>query len=107
MGLLLRKSEFATMLSIGMGRKQLGKMIILEGILHGFIASIFGSAISYGVFKLMMDVQGEYIDVSAEVPIGVFIIGCVGTILITLMASLIPLRKLKSMSIVENMRAKG
>ncbi|KLU76980.1 ABC transporter permease [Clostridium botulinum] len=105
-GLLLRKSEFATMLSIGMSRKQLGKMIMLEGILHGIIASIIGSAISYGLFNMMLRAQNKYMDAPAEFPSSIFIIGCVGTIIVTLIASLIPLRKLKNMSIVENIRAK-
>jgi len=39
-------------------------------------------------------------------PIDVFAIGILGVIGITLLASIIPLRKLKKMSIVENIRAK-
>ncbi|AEB74984.1 ABC transporter permease [Clostridium botulinum] len=105
-GLLLRKSEFATMLSIGMSRKQLGKMIMLEGILHGIIASIIGSAISYGLFNMMLRAQSKYMDAHVKFPISIFIIACIGTIVITLIASLIPLRKIKNMSIVENIRAK-
>ncbi|AWZ47406.1 ABC transporter permease [Clostridiaceae bacterium 14S0207] len=105
-GLLLRKSEFATLMSIGMTKKQLTKMVMLEGILHGIIVSIIGTAISYGLFKLMMTAQSQYIEVSTNAPIDMFIIGALGCVLITLIASLIPLKKLKKMSIVENIRAR-
>ncbi|MCD3350757.1 ABC transporter permease [Clostridium botulinum D/C] len=105
-GLLMKKSEFAIMLSIGMSRKQLSKMIMLEGILHGMIASIIGSAISCGLFNMMLRAQSKYMDAHVKFPISIFIIGCIGTIVITLIASLIPLRKIKNMSIVENIRAK-
>lgn len=105
-GLLLRKSEFATLMSIGMTKKQLAKMVMLEGILHGIIVSIIGTVISYVLFKFMIAVQSRYIEVFTNASIDVFITGAVVCILITLIASLIPLRKLKKMSIVENIRTK-
>lgn len=105
-GLLLRKSEFATLTAIGMTKQQLGKMVVLEGTLHGIITGILGSGVSYVLYKMMLKSSSGYLQYDPKFPIGVFISGFVGVILLTLIASLIPLRKLKNMSIVENIRAR-
>lgn len=102
--LLLRKSEFAIMLSIGMSRKQLGKMIVLEGILYGIISSIIGTLISIGLFNMMIYIQKRYMDFAEVMPISIVIIGFTTNILITLLASLIPLKRLKNISIIDNIR---
>ncbi|MFO1443004.1 FtsX-like permease family protein [Bacillus sp. Bva_UNVM-123] len=55
-GVRVRRIEFAVMESIGMTRKQLTKMLLLEGTWYGVISTaliaILGSLISYGAFKL-------------------------------------------------------
>ncbi|WP_251862555.1 FtsX-like permease family protein [Clostridium sp. Marseille-Q2269] len=105
-GLLLRKSEFAILTAIGMTKVQLNKMVMLEGILHGIFTSVFGSIISYILYMLMLKQSGEFLSFDIKFPIDVFITGIVGVVAITLIASLIPLRRLKKMSIVDNIRAK-
>ncbi|SHF13032.1 ABC transporter permease [Clostridium fallax] len=105
MGLLLRKSEFATLSAIGMTKRQLSKMIILEGVLYGVIVSIIGSLISFGLFTLMIRNSQIIVENGYKVPIDVFIIGIVSILILTLLASLMPLHKLKKISIVENIRA--
>lgn len=105
-GLLLRKSEFATLTAIGMTKSQLNKMVMLEGILHGVFTSIFGSIISYVLYNFLLKQSSEFMSFDIKFPIDVFAIGILGVIGITLVASIIPLRRLKKMSIVENIRAK-
>ncbi|ABS41799.1 FtsX-like permease family protein [Clostridium botulinum] len=105
-GLLLRKSEFATLTAIGMTKSQLNKMVMLEGLLHGIFTSVFGSIISYILYNLLLKQSFNFINFDLKFPIDVFITGILGVIAITLLASVIPLRRLKKMSIVENIRAK-
>ena len=51
-----RKQELATLESIGMSRKQVGKMLISEGLYYAIITLILvlsaGNLIAYGIFKL-------------------------------------------------------
>ena len=105
-GLLLRKSEFATLTAIGMTKAQLNKMVMLEGLLHGIFTSVFGSIISYVLYNLLLKKSSDFMSFDIKFPIDVFAIGILGVIAITILASIIPLRKLKKMSIVENIRAK-
>ncbi|MBD5643830.1 ABC transporter permease [Clostridium botulinum] len=105
-GLLLRKSEFATLTAIGMTKSQLNKMVMLEGLLHGIFTSVFGSIISYILYNFLLKQSFNFINFDIKFPIDVFITGILGVIAITLLASIIPLRRLKKMSIVENIRAK-
>ncbi|EJO5348981.1 ABC transporter permease [Clostridium botulinum] len=105
-GLLLRKSEFATLTAIGMTKAQLNKMVMLEGLLHGIFTSVFGSIISYVLYTFLLKQGADFVNFDVKFPIDVFIIGILGVIAITLLASIIPLRRLKKMSIVENIRAK-
>nr|WP_031369811.1 FtsX-like permease family protein [Clostridium botulinum] len=105
-GLLLRKSEFATLTAIGMTKAQLNKMVMLEGLLHGVFTSVFGSIISYVLYNFLLKQSSDFMSFDIKFPIDVFAIGILGVIGITLLASIIPLRKLKKMSIVENIRAK-
>ncbi|NFI84776.1 ABC transporter permease [Clostridium botulinum] len=105
-GLLLRKSEFATLTAIGMTKSQLNKMVMLEGLLHGIFTSVFGSIISYILYNFLLKQSFNFINFDIKFPIDVFITGILGVIAITLLAFIIPLRRLKKMSIVENIRAK-
>ena len=106
MGLLLRKREFATLNAIGMTKKQLSKMVLLEGILYGVIVSIIGSIASYGVFKLLTSITNQAMEIpySPLEIISVFILGIIGINILTFIASLIPLRKFKKMNIIENIK---
>ncbi|HID0836162.1 TPA: ABC transporter permease, partial [Clostridium botulinum] len=97
-GLLLRKSEFATLTAIGMTKSQLNKMVMLEGLLHGIFTSVFGSIISYILYNFLLKQSFNFINFDIKFPIDVFITGILGVIAITLLASIIPLRRLKKMS---------
>jgi putative ABC transport system permease protein len=54
--IMVRKRELATLESIGMSRKQVGRMLVLEGLVYAVITLFFvftaGSAITFGIFKL-------------------------------------------------------
>lgn len=104
LNILLKKKEFGTLGTIGMSERQLSKMVILEGILHGIIASIIGGIISLGLVLIAVKIINFGFTVSTKIYWQPFVIGFAINLLVVLIASLIPLNKLKKMSLVETIR---
>ncbi|MGL5245144.1 MAG: ABC transporter permease, partial [Sarcina sp.] len=104
LNILLKKKEFGTLETIGMSKKQLTKMIMLEGLLHGVIASVIGGIVSIALVKLMIIQISKGFTITDKIPITPFIIGFGGVLIITLISSLLPLRKLKNISAVDCIR---
>lgn len=92
--LLLRKRELAMIRAVGMDRGKMSKMICIEGIYYGVIASIYGGIIgtvlSYELFKIMQNLRGF----QWAFPIKEILTAVIGAIIISLMATYIPLRKI-------------
>nr|WP_275547949.1 ABC transporter permease [Clostridium cuniculi] len=104
LNILLKKKEFGTLGTIGMSERQLSKMVILEGMLHGIIASIIGGIISLGLVLIAVKIINFGLTVSNKIYWQPFVIGFAINLLVVLIASLIPLNKLKKMSLVETIR---
>ena len=62
-GVMVRKMEFAMMESVGMTKKQMRRMLILEGldyaIITAFLVATLGSAVTLGIFRLFQK-QADY-----------------------------------------------
>lgn len=58
-GLAVRKKEFAVMESIGLTRKQLKKMLILEGVFYSIIITVLTGGLGGGIFFLIGKVMQE------------------------------------------------
>ncbi len=58
-GLMVRKKEFAVMESIGLTRRQLKRMLMLEGMLYSLIISILTGVLGGGVFFLIGKVMKQ------------------------------------------------
>jgi putative ABC transport system permease protein len=102
--LLVKKREYATFKAIGMTKGQFKKLVLLEGALFGIIACIIGLPLSFLL---------TYFGIVKNNPLGVigytsavwpYLSGGLGIIGITLLAALLPLRKLNDMNIVEALR---
>lgn len=104
LNILLKRRELATLSTIGMDKSKVNKMIILEGTLYGVIASFWGGVISVILVSLMVKVLTNGVSMSYNIPIVPFVIAFVGVIAITLIASLIPLRRLNKVSLVDAIR---
>ena len=104
LNILLKKKEFGTLGTIGMDRKQLYKMVILEGVLHGIIASIIGGIIAVSLTLLAVRIVSFGFTFGYKLYWQPFFIGFVVNIVVTIIASLIPLNKLKKMSLLETVR---
>lgn len=105
LNILLKKREYGTLETIGMDSKQLNKMVVLEGLLHGIISSITGGIIAIGLMYIAIKILGYGFTVDHGLYLSPFIMGISANLLIVLIASLIPLRKLKKMSLVETIKA--
>lgn len=99
--LLIRKKDFSTLKAIGMKEKQLRKSVILEGTFYGIIASIIGGVASVILLKILVKSGGGMADVEYHFGYLAFIISIIVTIGVTYIATLIPLKRLKNLTIVE------
>ena len=84
-----------------MEESQLRKSVILEGTLYGIIASIFGGAGSAILLAVLIKVSGGIADVDYNFGIIPFVISIVVAIGVTYVSTMIPLRRLKKITIVE------
>ena len=104
LNILLKKKEFGTLGTIGMDKKQLYKMVILEGLLHGIIACIIGGIIAVGLSMVAVRIISYGFTFGYKLYWQPFAIGFLINIVVTIIASIIPLNKLKKMSLVETVR---
>lgn len=99
--LLIRKKDFSTLKAIGMKEKQLRKSVILEGTFYGIIASIIGGVASVILLKILIKAGSGMADVEYHFGYIAFIISIIVTIGVTYIATLIPLKRLRNLTIVE------
>ena len=99
--IIIRKREFSILKAIGMTEKQLNKSVILEGTLYGIISGIFGGVISAILLAVLVKLTMGMAVVEYKFDFVAFIGSIIAAILITYVATLIPLRKLRKLSIVE------
>lgn len=103
--LLIRRREFAVLKSIGMSQNQLKKMVLLEGTFHGIAASFFGSILGSMCSFMLNSLNCSSIGyMYYSIPWRAILISTIGTIIISLISSLFPLRKISKDSIIENIR---
>ncbi|KNY26642.1 ABC transporter permease [Pseudobacteroides cellulosolvens] len=102
--LLVKKREYAVFKAIGMTRRQFIKLVLLEGTLFGVFASIIGIPVAFLLTKFGVIVRNPLGYIGYIMPVWPYITGTIGVIAITLIAALIPLRKLNDMNIVEALR---
>jgi putative ABC transport system permease protein len=97
-----RKRSIAVLKSIGMSRKQVAQMIIVEALCTGFIgaiAGIIGGSMLVGLMPLMMEVMKVIMPVRHLTE--AFYIYLLGGVSITVIASITPLIKSSKLNIIE------
>lgn len=103
--LMLRKRELAMMMAVGMDKFKMNKMVCIEGICYGVIASLYGAvigtALSYKLFTLMTN----FTDFQWVFPGKQILTAALGAIIISLVSTYLPLRKINKGNIIENIRA--
>ncbi|PYE48056.1 ABC transporter permease [Paenibacillus barcinonensis] len=105
--LILRTKEFAVLKAIGMTQKEIRKMVLLEGLFYGIFATVYGSllgtGLSYGISYLMRNA----LQVEWTLPWISILIGSLGAIAATLIASYWPLRRLSRIKITDGLRGEN
>lgn len=96
-----RINEIGMQRAIGMDNKSLYKVFLWEGTYYGIFAAISGSFAGYIVSLFMSNVSTGQIGLSS-VPIIPILAGVNFSVLICLIATVIPLKKIIAMSIVES-----
>ncbi len=102
--LLVKKREYATFKAIGMTKGQFQKLVLLEGALFGIIACIIGLPIAFVLTYFGIVNNNPMGEIGYRTVIWPYLYGGVGMIVITLLAAVVPLRKLNDMNIVEALR---
>lgn len=104
--LYLRRKELAQLRVIGVSKKRLMKIVMLEGIITALTANLIGIAIgggaSYEVFRVLHALYG----VKYYFPFGMVIFGIVVSILVLCGAVYVPIKELNN-DIVDSLKAGG
>ncbi len=99
--LILRTREFGTQRAVGMTIGQMKKMIVTEGVLYGVIGTLWGTAagvvLSRVLFTLAIQVRGML----WKLPMDAIAIAGIGTLLATLLSTIVPLKRVEAMNIIE------
>jgi putative ABC transport system permease protein len=102
--LILRKRELSMMKAVGMTGGGVKKMIFLEGLFYGIMAAIYGSIIgtllSFVLYKLVIRIR----EFEWSIPLNQIITAVLGGIAVTLISSLVPLKKINKGNIIDNIR---
>ncbi|KAA8745451.1 ABC transporter permease [Paenibacillus sp. UASWS1643] len=102
--LILRTKEFATLKAIGMTQKEVRTMIVLESIFYGLFAAVIGillgTGIDYGIHHLFAGV----LDTDWVFPWYSITIAFAGSMITTLLATIVPMYRLNRVSIVDALR---
>ncbi|GBF75913.1 hypothetical protein PA598K_04347 [Paenibacillus sp. 598K] len=105
---VVRKHEFAVMESIGMTKRQLRKMLVLEGVAYAVISTVLiaslGTLISYGAFYVFSQ-EADY--AIYTLPILPMLIALVLVFASCLSVPIIAYNRSKKLSIVERLREVG
>lgn len=96
-----RINEIGMQRAIGMDNKSLYKVFLWEGAYYGILASIFGSIAGYIISLFMSSAATGQMGLSS-VPIIPILAGSTFSVAVCLVATVIPLRKIRAMSIVES-----
>ena len=102
--IILRRRELATLKAVGMGQKNLRRMIILEGMIYGvagiFYGSIIGTGFSYWIYRGINDAREQ----SWGVPFQAILIASVAVLLVSYISVLAPLNRINKDNLIETIR---
>lgn len=103
-----RKCEIATLQSMGMSKKQLLKMLRLECVLYGFIATAIGAPIAIFFEVLFYNSRLEellVVNIDVMLNVCVCLISLAFTVLICLWSGYGPIKRLMKTSIIDGIRS--
>lgn len=103
--LILRTKEFGTMRAVGMTMRQMRRMIVYESISYGIYATLYGGAVgallSYWMYHQINSLQ----ELPYRFPWFAVSVSGAAAVIITMLASRVPLRRIERMDVVQAIRA--
>lgn len=105
MNIILRKKEFGILRAIGVTKPQLREMIFKEGLLYGVIGSLFGSLIGIGLIYIIYYFARRILYIEFRIDYLSILFTSVTTIILCITATLIPIKKVTSASVIESIGA--
>lgn len=106
--LIQRRREFAILGSVGMTRKQLSRMVLIETLVQGIKAGLIGSAAGAILVFILYELFGRigvYNQTVFSIPWGTLGITMAASIIISLVSCLAPMRKLRNQDIIGTIRS--
>ncbi|MCS1350855.1 ABC transporter permease [Mechercharimyces sp. CAU 1602] len=102
--LLLRRREFAMLQTIGMSKKQVRKMVLTEGVLYGLTGAFYG--LFFGLLLCYLIYWGlqQDIGVTWTIPWLDMLIVVGSSILIGILSTLPPLKRLRHTDVIQDIR---
>lgn len=102
-----RGKEIGTLLAIGINKKRLKKILMLEGITQWFISAVISLILSYIILNIMFKMMIYFNTITiSNMPIASIIIGCTILLIINILGVYLPIRKLKYTSTTDLIRNK-
>ncbi|WP_135557400.1 ABC transporter permease [Paenibacillus cymbidii] len=103
--LILRTKEFGTMRAVGMTMRQMRRMIVYESISYGIYATLYGGAagalLSYWMYQQINSLQ----ELPYRFPWFAVSVSGAAAVIITMLASRVPLRRIERMDVVQAIRS--
>ena len=102
--LILRTRELAMIKAVGMSQKSVKKMVALESIYYGLMATIYGGIIgtglSYLLYRIVMRIRGF----DWMIPWNSIFISSIGAIVVALISAYIPLKRINNGNIIDKIK---
>ncbi|MCG8512955.1 MAG: FtsX-like permease family protein [Halanaerobiales bacterium] len=102
--ILIRKREFAMLKSIGLTPKGLKKMVVVEGLLYGIKASIYGSLLGAGLSYLLYLGLSNVRALLWQIPWSYMAIATIASLVIGYLSVLLPLARVEKENLLELVR---
>lgn len=105
MNIISRTKEIGLLKATGMTNKQLYAMILSESAFYGVLASLVGSVAGLLISKFLHNNLVRMIfGIEWQVPVGMLILGCMVTIVFTIIATIYPMKRVNKVSTIEATR---
>lgn len=101
---LLRKRELSALRAIGTSFSSMRKMLLMEGIMYGIYSSIYGSLLGIILTNVIVKQISNVFGVINIFPIKEIFIAVVVSILLGIISIIIPLNRLKKISIIDGIK---
>jgi putative ABC transport system permease protein len=103
--LILRTKELSMLKAVGMTQNGVKRMVSMEALFYGIIASIYGGIIGTGLSYLLYRFATQGIqDFPWTIPWSSILVSTAGATFIALVSGFFPLRRINKNNIVDNMR---